>query len=219
VAGYVLYSLDCDKFQSLVNNPTRNQLLKLAELISDGLDQHDGEFKDGDPAHHWPSKPEELSDLVKERLARPDWYGDLSDVGKEIWCSAVYDFCSTTGPHAVGFRVDHDGIYWDVLALARKQLNVAPDQFSPDVALSAFGVRAYRYHPRTDVAGDLFAWRPLHSMHTPDEVRTMLGELRSIGPAIENATDEEAASDYDSLISVLEKLDKRRRMLFVHVDT
>ncbi len=46
MAGYILYSLDWDRFQSLVNNPTRKQLLKFAELISDGLDQHDGEFED-----------------------------------------------------------------------------------------------------------------------------------------------------------------------------
>ena len=81
MAGYILYSLDWDRFQSLVNNPTRKQLLKFAEPISDGLDQHDGEFEDGDPVHDWPSEPVELCDLVKDRLARPDWYGDLSDAG------------------------------------------------------------------------------------------------------------------------------------------
>lgn len=59
----------------------------------------------------------------------------------------------------------------------------------------------------------------MHSMHTPDEVGTMLDELRLIGPAIENATDKQAVRDYDSLISVLEKLDKQRRMLFVQLDT
>ena len=131
----------------------------------------------------------------------------------------MYDFCSTTGSNAVGFRVEHDGIYWDALALARNQLNVPPNQFSPDVALSAFGARAYRYHPPTDVAANFFDWRPMHSMHTPDEVRAMLRELRPIGPAIENASDEQTARDYDSLISVLEKLDKQSRMLFVGVDT
>ena len=87
------------------------------------------------------------------------------------------------------------------------------------MALSAFGERAYRYHPPADVAADFFDWRPTHSMHTPDEVRTMLAELRPIGPAIENTTDKQAVRDYDSLISVLEKLDKQRRMLFVQVDT
>ena len=59
----------------------------------------------------------------------------------------------------------------------------------------------------------------MHSMHTPDEVRTMLEELRSIGPAIEIATDKQAVRDHDALIWVLEKLDKQRHMLLVHVDT
>jgi hypothetical protein len=104
VAGYVLYSLDWDRFQSLVNNPTRKQLLKFAKLISDGLDQHDAEIENGDPVHDWPSEPVELCDLVKDRLARPDWYGDLSDVGKDIWCNAVFSFCSSTDRDAVGFR-------------------------------------------------------------------------------------------------------------------
>jgi hypothetical protein len=219
VAGYVLYSLDWDRFQGLVNNPTRKQLLKFSELISNGLHRHDREIQDGDPVHDWPSEPVELCDLVKDRLARLDWYGDLSNVGKDIWCSAVFSFCSSTGRDAVGFRVEHDGIYWDVLVLAHKLLKLPPNRFSPDVALSAFGERAYRYHPPTDVAADFFAWRPTHSMHTPDEVRTMLAELRSIGLAIENTTDKQAVRGYDSLISVLEKLDKQRRMLFVHVDT
>ena len=219
MAGYVLYSLDWDRFQSLVNNPTRKQLLKFAELISDGLDEHDGKFEDGDPVHDWPSEPLELCDLVKDRLARPDWYGDLSDVGKDVWCNAIFNFCSSTKRDAVGCRVEHDGIYWDVLELARKLLKLSPNRFSPDVVLSAFGERAYRYHPLTEVAGDFFYWRPLHSMHTPGEVRTMLEELGSIGPAIENATDKRAVRDYDSLISVLEKLDKQRRMLFVQADT
>ena len=219
VAGYILYSLDWDKFQSFVNNPTRKQLLMFAELISDGLDEHDGAFEDGDPVHDWPSEPVELCDPVKERLGRPDWYGDLSDVGKDIWRNAVFGFCSSADRDAVGFRVEHDGIYWDVLELAHKLLKLPSNRFAPDVALSAFGERAYRYHPPTDAAGDFFDWRPMHSMHTPDEVRTMLEELRSIGPAIENATDKQAVRDYDALISVLEKLDKQRRMLFVQVDT
>lgn len=141
MAGYVLYSLDWGRFQSLVNNPTHKQLLKFAELISDSLDEHDGEFEDGDPVHDWPSEPLALCDLVKDRLARPDWYGELSNAGKDIWCSAVFRFCSSTDRNAVGFRVEHDGIYWSVLELARKPLKLPPNRFSPDVALSAFGER------------------------------------------------------------------------------
>ncbi len=77
MAGYCVYSLDWDKFQNFVNNPSRKQLLKFAEIISDGLDGGD-EFEEDDPVHDWPSDPEELCDLVKERLSRSDWYVDLS---------------------------------------------------------------------------------------------------------------------------------------------
>jgi len=233
MAGYIIYSLDWDKFQNFVNNPTHKQLLAVAKIISDGLDGNDAELEDDDPVHDWPSEPEELCDLVKERLARPDWYGDLSDVGKSVWSTAVAGFCRDAGRKAVGFRVDQDSIYWDVLDLARKHLKVEPDQIVPDVALSAFGKRPYRYHPPTDAAdiggdepgdddeyyGDDFDDWSMHSMHTPDEVRKMLAELRSVGPAIEGSRNKQAISDYDSFIPVLEKLDKQRRMLFIQVDT
>ncbi len=192
MAGYIIYSLDWDKFQNFVNNPTRKQLLAFAEIVSDGLDGDDAEMEDDDPVRDWPSEPEELCDQVKERLARPDWYGDLSDVGKRIWSSAVDGFCRNADRKTVGFRVDNDGIYWDLLELAWKLLKVEPNQIVPDVALSAFGRRPYHYHPPTDTAdkegdepedddesyGDEWS---AHSMHTPDEVRKMLEELRRSG--------------------------------------
>jgi hypothetical protein len=54
---------------------------------------------------------------------------------------------------------------------------------------------------------------------TPEAVRKMLDELRSIGPSTESAANKEAVSDYDALILLLEKLNKERRMLVVQVDT
>jgi hypothetical protein len=233
MAGYVIYSLDWKKLQSFVNNPTCKQLLAFAKLVSDGLEQDDGAFEDGDPVHDWPSEPEELCEIVKQRLARSDWYGDLSDVAQNIWGNAVYSFCSSKSKDAVGFRVDHDGVYWDVLELALRHLNVERDQIKPDVALSTFGKRPYRYHLSTaaeksrgnedgdDEEFDDYGmdWHEMQSLHTPDEVQKMLEELRSVGPAIASSRNKQAISDYDSLIPVLEKLVKERRMLFVQVDT
>jgi hypothetical protein len=240
MAGYIIYSLDADKFQSFVNNPTHKQLLAFAGLISDGLDDNDGAFDDGDPVQDWPSEPEELCPLVKGRLARPDWYGDLSDVASDIWCNAVFSFCCQTQPKEVGFRVDNDGVYWDVIELAWKQLKVDQDQISPDVALSAFGKRPYRYHPSAEVAKsrpieandeddddegededdyDFEDWAPMHSMHSPEEVQKMLEELKAVGPAIGSSRNKQAIGDYDALIQVLEKLSRENRMLFVQVDT
>src|SRR5579863_2121884 len=226
MAGYIIYSLDWEEFQSFVEHPTRKQLLAFAMNISDGLDQDDDAFEEGDPVHDWPSDPAELCDIVKERLARPDWYGDLSNVAQNIWGNAVFSFCSSKSKDAVGFRVDHDGVYWDVLELALKQLKVDRDQIRPDVALSTFGKRPYRYHHRPtgatkshemnggddDEEEDLedydfdMDWHQMQSMHTPDEVQKMLQELRSVGPAIASSRNKQAISDYDSLIPVLEKL-------------
>lgn len=218
MAGYIIYSLDAGKFESFVNKPTRKQLQAFAERISDGLDENDGQFEDGDPVHEWPSEPDELCDLVKERLARPDWYGDLSDVGKMIWSEAVWGFCCRAKPKEVGIRVDHDGVYWDVIRLAWKGLKVPPNQVLPQVALSAFGALPYRFLP-ADAPKGFDDFHPMHSMHTPDEVHKMLEELRSVAPLIESSENEQAIEDYDSLIPVLEELDKEKRMLFIQVDT
>ena len=239
MAGYILYSLDWDKFRNFVNSPTRKQLLTFAGLISDALDDNDGGFEEGDPVHDWPSEPKELCPLVKERLARPDWYGDLSDLGRDIWSNAVFSFCCHAAPKEVGFRADQDGVYWDVIELAAKQLELDPDQISSDVELSAFGKRPYRYHPAAeaaksrekeardqgdveeeDVAEDDFdAWQPMQSMHTPDEVRKLLEELRSIRPVFENSKNKQAVHDYDALVPVLERLVEEKRVLFIQVDT
>lgn len=224
MAGYIIYSLDRDKFQSFVNNPTDKQLLAFAEIISDSLDGNDDEFEEGDPVQDWPSEPEELCGLVKKRLARQDWYADLSDAGKSIWDAAIFGFCCHTDPNSVGFRVDHDGVYWDVVELAWKHLEVAPDQISPNVALSAFGRRPYRYNPpategQAQDDEDFDAWDPMHSMHTPDEVRKIAEELKTAAPTIERSRNQQAIHDYDSLLPIMEKLAAEGRMLFVQTDT
>jgi hypothetical protein len=237
MAGYSIYSLDWNKFQSFVNNPTPKQLLAFAEIVSKGRGDDDDAFEEGDPVRAWPREPEALCDLVKDRLTRPDWYGDLSHSGKSIWAAAVEGFCEDAGAKTVGFRVDHNGIYWDVLQIAGQHFNLGPE-ISPNIALSTFGKCPYRYHPSSaaaaietpppggegtdedeDYYGDYGDEWAMHSMHTPDEVRKMLEELRSVGPAIEKSRDKQAIDDYDSLLPVLEKLDSEGRMLFVHVDT
>ncbi|MGH7137466.1 MAG: hypothetical protein ACREHD_17110 [Pirellulales bacterium] len=238
MAGYIIYSLDRDKFQSFVTNPTDKQLLAFARHISeqrgsadDELDDDDMEDDDmedddaeedreeADPIREWPTEPAELCDVLKERLARPDWYGDLSDAGKDVWSEAIWAFCCEEGPDGVGFRADHDGIYWTLLDLAWKRLNVEADQVLPEVALSAFGQRPYRYHPDPHAERDFDAWHPMHSMHTPDEVRKMLDELRTVAPAIEASKNQEAIHAYDAVVPILEQLVEENRMLFIQVDT
>lgn len=223
MAGYIIYSLDCDKFKSFVNDPSDEQLLSFSKLLSDGLDQSNDELDDDDAASDWPSDPEELRGVVKRRLARPDWYGDLSEPAQEAWSNAICSFCSDTAE--VGFRVDHDGVYWDVIEIACKHLNASPNEISPGVAISEFGKRPYGYHPAAkendddeDDSWDM-NWHDYHSMHTPEEVRLTIKELEMAAPAIEKSRNKQAINDYDSLMPVLEQLAEERRMLFVQTDT
>ncbi len=146
MAGYVIYSLDWKKFQRLVERPTRGQLAALAELLEGGLEEYDGEFEEGDPVGSWPRDRKSLARVAAERLALPDWYGDLSAAGKALWEGAVFTACQDCDGIDVGFRVDSDGVYWDVIEAAWKHLGVVPGTIT-DVALSAFGTRPYRYHP------------------------------------------------------------------------
>ena len=146
-AGYIIYSLDWDNFQQLVERPTEGQLAALGKLLRDGLDEHDGEFEDGDPILDWPTEVESLAQIAAKRLALPDWYGDLSTPGKNLWEGVIFNACMRCDDIDVGFRVDNDGIYWDVIEIAWKHLKVVPNMIT-EVALSAFGTCPYRFHQR-----------------------------------------------------------------------
>lgn len=219
MAGYYISSLDWDKFQKFVNRPTKQQLLAFAEHLAEQLDGDDPVRKEDDPIQDWPRDAAKLCSLVKERLSRADCYGDLSDAGKDAWSMALDYFCCQKGPSGLGFRREHDGIYWTLLDVAWKGLKVASEQVLPDVALSAFGQRPFRYHPKPKAKRNFDAWLPMHSMHSPVEVHKMVEELQLVAPAIEASKNQEAIHDYDAILPVLERLDKKRRMLFVQVDT
>jgi hypothetical protein len=218
MAGYHIYSLDWDRFLRFVDTPSLAQVRSMAELVSDGLDECDQEFEENDPLRDWSSEPDELSDPVRERLARPDWYGDLSDVGKGLWERALTVFCDDARPREIGFRVESDGVYWDVIEIARLH-GIPPNRVTTSV-LSHFGTRPYRYHPpagRTLEWGD---WTPNHSMHTPEEVRRLLEELREARAAILSASVEVARSDYEEeLLPGVERIAHAGRLLYIAVDT
>ncbi len=240
----------------------------------------------------WPTEAKALAPIAAKRLALPDWYGDLSATGKAVWESAIFGVCEDHEGFDLGFRVDNDGVYWDVIELAWKQLGVVPGQIS-DVAFSAFGHRPYRYQAETKSAktraeyekeeaergaamkeakefvdelledtkkrkGDpdprklldevkqgkggsimkalmgFFSdvqegggggthfedWQPMHSMHTPDEVRKMLAELRSVESAMQKARKKDVRQQYEEdLLPALSSVVDDGRMLFIQVDT
>jgi hypothetical protein len=187
MAGYYLYTLDEPKFERFVNEPTTDERMALARLVSDGLDSVDGQLAPDDPIRGWPSEPEALCDIVADRLKRPDWYGDLSNPGKRLWEGAFLSFVMNDkrGKKAVGYRVDFEPVYWDVIDLARRHHGLSGDA-DPTHVLSRFGMGGYRYHPpRLDRPINMFEdWRPMHSVHPAEEVGALLDALRQAAPTI-----------------------------------
>lgn len=223
-SGYIIYSLDWVKFRSLIERPTKPQLKALGGLLAAGIEEYDGEFDEGDPIGDLDAEDEPaLVKAVTRRLALPDWYSDLTCCGKAAWEGVIWGACMENEEGIdVGFRVDSDGVYWDVIEIAMSHLG----QRSGVVALSAFGTRPYRYFPGPNPNTPSFAeedegdWSPMHSLHTPDETARMLAELRSAGPAVETSGDEDALHDYrDELMPALERIADDQWMLFIQVDT
>jgi hypothetical protein len=287
MAGYITYSLDWGKFQKFVERPTPGQLAAFASRLCGGLEEY--EFDEGDSMRAWPTKAKALAPIAAKRLALPDWYGDLSATGKALWEGAISGVCMDCEEIDAGFRVDNDGVYWDVIELAWKQLGVVPGQIS-DVALSTFGYRPYRYQTETKPAktrkeyekeeaerraavkefkgevdellkdvkpvktdpikmieevsqgksGEIMKalmgffddvqeggggthleeWQPMHSMHTPVEVRKMLAELRSVESVMHKATKKDVRQQYEEdLLPAISSVADDGRMLFIQVDT
>jgi hypothetical protein len=214
MAGYIIYSLDWPRFRDMVERPGKEQLVVLAHLLSDELEAMDEDIAASDPLLQGASDPGSLGDLVARRLALPDWYGDLSRGGKCLWQFVIFRACMNCDDLDLGFRVDSDGVYWDVIEIAWKHLGVPPNRIN-EVALSAFGTRPFRYHKQGAVYDD---WL-MHSMHTPDEVQQMRAELRSVAPAIAAADDDVREEYTTELMPAIESIADEGRMLFIQVDT
>jgi hypothetical protein len=216
MAGYIIYSLDWDKFRAMIEHPTPAQLAILAQGLAEQRDDLDGEFDEGDPIRGWPTDAEALAPVVAERFARADWYGDLSEEGRQLWESTFYVTCMRAA--GLGFRVDSDGVYWDVVDLVVEGLGDRPATPGKS-AMSRFGTVPFRCPtpPRQRYSS---YWTPMHSMHPPDEVRRMLAELRSVAPAVEAAKDPDVRAQFtEELLPAVESVAADGRLLFIQVDT
>jgi hypothetical protein len=219
MAGYYIYSLGYEKFHRFVEQPSRTQLLAFARLIASSLKRSDRALKKGDPMHDWPREPGELSEILQARLLLPDWYADLSDTARSVWEGAIMSFCDRSQRKSMDFRVESDGIYWDVIELARKHHALPRDRMT-DAILSHFGARPYRYFERRARPLQFGDWMPYHSMHTPEEVQKLLEELRAAEPTIRASDDEQAKNEYDEeLLPAVDRVASQRRMLLIEVDT
>jgi hypothetical protein len=61
---------------------------------------------------------------------------------------------------------------------------------------------------------------PYHSMHTPDEVKRLLQELKEAEPTILAAEDESVRRDYEEeLLPAVQRIARAGRLLYIGVDT
>lgn len=217
MAGYIIYSLDWQKFSAMVERPTESQLRTLAEVVVEIRDEFEGEFEADDPVLHWPADVPSLAPIVAQRLALADWYGDLSTEGKNLWEATISSGCMNRKELNVDFRVDSDGFYWDVIEVAWRALGIKPNG-EGTAALAAFGQRPFRCF--LPPARSFTDWHATHSMHPPEEVQRMLAELQSIRGAIVGSGNGDAIDQYDAeLLPSMERIASDGRLLFVQVDT
>jgi hypothetical protein len=202
LAGYFLDSLDHDSFRKLVEQPTGAQLALLAEALAEELVEWRDEFERGDPMKRWPRKAAALIPIVAGRLDMADWYGDLSQVGKEVWESALLEVLAEP---ALGLKraVESQGVEYEVVDAVWKLLGVVPGTVS-DVALSAFGSRPFRYQPpagsgRTREEYDREAERLRPFLEAATDVLT--GSLRGLplfgAPTEKPKSDEELLQEFE----------------------
>jgi hypothetical protein len=217
MAGYIIYSLDWPKFTAMVERPTPVQLTLLAKSLAEELEGMEGEFDEDDSIIDWPIGAKALAPVVAERLALADWYGDLSEMGRQLWETNFYVSCMRAKKLDLGFRVDSDGVYWDVINLIVERLGDRPETPGKS-AMSRFGTVPFRFH--TPTKRRLSNWTPMHSMHPPEEVQQMLAELRSVAPVVEKAKDPDVREQFtEELLPAIEKVAADGRMLFIQVDT
>jgi len=214
VAGYFLYSLNWSKLESFLEAPDEKNLLKMANIVSDGLDRFDDEIDDDDPLADWPSEPKELVDILKQRIGLEDWYCDLSDPGRRIWEAAIEGLCSND--KSFGFRVDSDGVYWDIVDIAKK-FHCPKAKGMTTTEVTHFGTRPLRYWNEKPIRWE--DWYPYHSMHTPDEVTALRDQFQAAETTILKSKIEGVKEDYEELMPVLDSLSNKKRMLYVCVDT
>ncbi len=215
MAGYHFYSLDWSKFTNLVSAPTDTQLTILTKGLAAELREMEDEFDEDDAMCDWPTSAKLLSPIVASRLAMEDWYGDLSDIGREVWERNFYGKCMGSKKLDIGYRVDGDSIYWDVMMLVVKKLGDKPEKPGKSF-MSRFGTVPFRYHPSKKSSD----WHPMHSMHPPEDVAKMADELRSLRPMVEKEKDAEIRKQFfDYLLPIVEKVASDERLLFIQVDT
>ncbi|WP_146119325.1 hypothetical protein [Blastopirellula marina] len=217
MAGYFLYSLDAEKFNQFVIDPTDKQMFAFADVVSERLDYFNEE--EGKILAEWPVDPQELAPILRERLAQDDWYVDLSDYEKSIFESSVDDYLSEK-KSGLGYRPESNmGIYWDVIEIIRSYHRVPNSQVN-DKIISRFGTTPFRGMPDQSKRRSFMSWHPMHSLHLSEDVVKLRDEVLAAQEAVMGSDDEGAKRDYENeLTPALDRLVAKGRILLVNVDT
>ncbi len=212
MAGYFIYSMNWEKFDSFVTSPDRKTLLQIADMLVENV----GELPFEEPVlGACPQDREELADVLAERFQRDDWYRDLDEDEQESWCEFIGFQLTELTPFTFQAEMEIDSVYWDVISIGRAYHNVPVDRVT-DQPISKFGMEPFRCTLPSDYRrGGGFT--PMFTMHPPNQLREIIDQLKAAEPEI--LSNEEAAEDYGHLMPALQNILDSNRMLLVQVDT
>lgn len=218
MAGYFFYTLDRDKFQRFYTDPSADQMLALAEIVSEGLDEHADELEEDDVMSDWPAEPKELAPILRERILSDNWFAGLSEREKELFDYSLRSFFGHEKAD-LGHQGNDEAVYWDVIEMIRAFHGVPPNTVNEKI-ISKFGSQPFRTHIEPGKKRWLESWVPYHSIHLPEDVRKLRDEVLAAQAAVMDSDDEDAKQQFeDELVPVLDRAIDQNRVLLIEVDT
>ena len=208
MAGYFLYTLDNDVFSQLTTSPTREQGLVFADYLRQCFDEEE------ERSAMWPEDREDLSDLIVKRLARADWYSDLSYADANVWDHVVHALRGEPGERiGIDFRCsDYESIYWDCA-------EAAAEAGATMMAEPTFGSSGFRYFGRPT---SRYANYPMYSLFPPDQARQLLTQLEHVEPRFRSLPGGEGSVHeqfFEGLLPTVRDAVANGRVLWVQTDT
>lgn len=218
MAGYFFYTLDRDKFQRFYTDPSEDQMLALADIVSENLDELVDELEEDDVMSNWPGEPKELSPILRERILSDDWFSGLSEREKELLDYSLRSFFGEEKAD-LGHQCNDEAVYWDIIEMIRAFHGVPTDMVNEKI-ISKFGAQPFRTPIEPGKRRGLETWAPYHSIHLPEDVRKLRDEVFAAQAAVMSSDDQDAKQQYeDELIPALDRALEQNRVLLIEVDT
>lgn len=216
MAGYSMTSFDGQVFQQLTTAPTIEQATLFAEAVGDVKQRLEdaaeyNKRREPDPAL-WPLDRKALAEVIRKRLASPDWYADFSSGDAEIWDRVIMDLHGPLGEQ-LGLHVDfYDDamIWWNAAWIAAKNGAAMMEE-------SKFGCSGFRYSGKSRSKLNL-----MYSLYLPSQVQELLKQLETAAPHFEALPDEEEGDRHQFFRFLLEPVRDaamRARVLCIRTDT